>query len=521
MWNIEQRGAFVMSSLYDGKRFYWFGTEDNGPVRKTNARFFRFSRKTPFPCLFSGNCLRTQEKSAHTGVLLLSLGPSVFYNSRLMNSSAPAPALILFFDHTALMGGGEVSLLNLVTHLDRKRFEPVVVLAQDGELRDKLAQIGVEVHVLPLASEVGEVRKDSLVGARSVSLSQVKHMARYIWQLSGFMRARGADLVHANSLKADILGALAARLAGVPVIWHVRDRIANDYLPRPATRGFRLACRFLPSFLVVNSLATLETLHLPPSKRARVVYNGVVHDGLPPAQFEQARREQILARGERRTTAPIIALVGRISPWKGQDVFLKAAAQVVDEFPGTRFQIIGAPLFGEQDYEREVRALCTSLGLDQNVEWLGFRRDVPQLVAGCDLLVHASKTGEPFGQVVVEAMMASRPVVATRGGGIPEIVLEGETGLLVPMNDAGAMARAMETMLRDPERAEEMGKNGALRARSKFTIQRTASKIEAVYDFILARQRQRETRRQGALLALGAFSLGVGVAQRRERRAKK
>ncbi len=430
-----------------------------------------------------------------------------------MNSSAQAPALILFFDHTAKMGGGEISLFNLVTHLDRKRFEPVVVLAQDGELREKLARIGVEVHVLPLDAGVAEVRKDSLVGARAVPWGQVAQIARYVWQLSLFLRARGADVVHANSLKADILGALAARLAGVPVIWHVRDRIDEDYLPGAATRAFRLACRFLPSFVVVNSMATLETLHLPPSKRARVLYNGVVHDGLPPADFEHA-----VPSPAHPPDAPVIALVGRISPWKGQDIFLQAAAQVVKRFPRARFQIIGAPLFGESDYETEVRALCTRLGLDSNVEWLGFRRDVPDLIAGCDLLVHASKTGEPFGQVVVEAMMSSRPVVATRGGGIPEIVLDGETGYLVPMNDAPAMGHAILAVLDSPEQAHQMGQSGAARAISKFTIQRTASKIEGVYDFILAGQHLAANRKQLLWIVVGAFAAGFGFAHRGQHR---
>lgn len=433
-----------------------------------------------------------------------------------MNSSAQAPALILFFDHTAKMGGGEIALFNLVTHLDRKRFEPVVMLAQDGELREKLSRIGVEVHVLPLDAGVAEVRKDSLVGARGLPWGQVAQMARYVWRLSRFFRARGADVVHANSLKADILGALAARLAGVPVIWHVRDRIAEDYLPGAATRAFRLACRFLPSFLVVNSLATLETLHLPSSKRDRVLLNGVVHDGLPPADFEGA-----MPPAQRSPDAPSIALVGRISPWKGQDIFLQAAAQVVARFPRARFQIIGAPLFGESDYETEVRALCTRLGLDSNVEWLGFRRDVPDLIAGCDLLVHASKIGEPFGQVVVEAMMTSRPVVATKGGGIPEIVLDGETGFLVPMNDAPAMARAIEAVLDSPELARQMGLNGAARARSKFTIGHTASKIEGVYEFILAGQHRAAYRKQLLWVALGAFIAGVALARRGQRREMK
>lgn len=435
-----------------------------------------------------------------------------------MNSSAQAPALILFFDHTAKMGGGEVALFNLVTHLDRKRFEPVVVLAEDGELRDKLASVGVEVHVLPLSRSVSEVRKDALVGARSVPLAQVGQIAGYVWQLSRFARARGADLVHTNSLKADVLGALAARLAGVPILWHVRDRIAADYLPGPAARAFRIGCRALPSFVVANSAATLETLGLPPLPEGTAP-NRVVHDGLPPDQFTAANPSSTNRSG-RPTEAPVVALVGRISPWKGQDVFLRAAAQVVQKFPRARFQIIGAPLFGEQEWEREVHALCTSLNLDENVEWLGFRRDVPQLIAACDLLVHASTTGEPFGQVVVEAMMASRPVVATDGGGVPEIVLDGETGLLVPMNDADAMARAILSVLDSPEQAAHMGARGFERALSHFTIERTASNIEGIYDFLLARQGETHKRKWLALVMLSALGVGVAVARRRGRRVQ-
>jgi len=431
-----------------------------------------------------------------------------------MKSPPQAPTQILFFDHTAKMGGGEVSLFNLVTHLDRRKFEPIVVLAQEGELREKLSRVGIEVHVLPLDSDVGEVRKDSLVGARAISFGQIAQIARYVWRLSRFLRGRGAQIVHANSLKADILGAFAARLAGVPIIWHVRDRIADDYLPRAATRAFRLACRFMPTFLIVNSVATIKTLHLPPTRRARVLYNGVVHDGLPPDEFPSTCGTD----GDEHS-APVIALVGRISPWKGQDIFLLAAGEVVKEFPDARFQIIGAPLFGEEDWERATRALCTSLGLDENVEWLGFRRDVPDLVACCDLLVHASKTGEPFGQVVVEAMMAARPVVATRGGGIPEIVMDGETGLLVPMNDAPSMARAILEILRDPQRATEMGRNGQARAHSTFTIERTAAKVERVYDFMLARQ-LRITRWKQALVLLSAgFALGASFARLQNRQA--
>ncbi len=491
----------------------------------TEAEKWKFARSALEPLLepVKGHTPNTSQCAAHFASNCAALKhahsecrseSAPCFDDWIMNLSAPQPITVLFFDHTALMGGGEVSLFNLVTHIDRSKIEPVVVLASEGELRDKLRAAGVEVHVLPLGESVTQVRKDSLSSARAISFAQVKQILVYIWRLRGFMRARGAQIVHANSLKADLIAALAARLCGVPVIWHVRDRIAEDYLPPLAARAFRLLCRILPTFVIVNSNATLQTLELPRQRRARVIYNGVVHDGLPPEEFDEVPvpdRPDLLSSDNAQ---PLIGLVGRISPWKGQDIFLRAAAQVGQKFPGARFQIIGAPLFGEEDYEREVRALCTELKLDGRVEWTGFRRDVPQLVANLDLLVHASKTGEPFGQVVVEAMMAGKPVVATNGGGIPEIVLDGETGILVPMNDADSMARAILEVLDDPQRARKMGERGQKRAREHFSINRTGNKISRVYDHLLLHQ-SGWTRRKRALrfLSIG-FALGAFVASR-------
>ena len=436
-----------------------------------------------------------------------------------MAATLPPPTTILFFDHTSKMGGGEISLFNLVTHLDRTRFEPVVVLASDGVLRERLCALGIETHVLPLSSEVTQVRKDTLTGPGAVSLGQIGEIARYVWRLRSFARRRGADILHTNSLKADIIGALAGRLADLPVVWHVRDRIADDYLPSAATRIFRVLCRHMPDHVVVNSAATLEALQLPEHRRARVIYNGIVHDGLPFAELldddghePPAPLNGHAANGHANGASapadgPIIGLVGRISPWKGQDIFLRAAAQVKERYPKARFQIIGAPLFGEEDYERELRALCSELGLDENVEWLGFRTDVPELIERMTVMAHASKTGEPFGQVVVEAMMAARPLVATDGGGIPEIVADNQTGLLVPMNDAPAMAAALLRLLDQPEWARELGRAGHQRAIENFTIKHTVDKIDALYADVMHDRRLRTRHR--LRVAAGAALLSV------------
>jgi glycosyltransferase involved in cell wall biosynthesis len=184
-------------------------------------------------------------------------------------------------------------------------------------------------------------------------------------------------------------------------------------------------------------------------------------------------------RGEQ--SFPVIVLVGRISPWKGQDIFIRAAAMVLKQFPACRFQIVGSALFGEDALESQLKQLAASLGVGDRVEFLGFRKDVPEIIANSTLLVHASTVPEPFGQVIVQAMAEGKPVVATRGGGVLEIVDDGKTGLLVPMKDVEAMAEAICKILSNSEQAAEMGRAGQKKFLEKFTIETTVEKVQEVY----------------------------------------
>jgi glycosyltransferase involved in cell wall biosynthesis len=394
-----------------------------------------------------------------------------------MQNSGTMPLRVLFLDHTATMSGGEIALLELVRHLDPRYCKPIVTLGADGKLREKLDEAGVETHVLALASEVVQTRKDSLGGSSVLRLKTVYSMLRYIQRLARFFREQKIDLVHANSLKADILGGLAARRAHIPVIWHVRDRIEADYLPMPAVRLFRRLCRVVPSYVIANSEATLQTLRLNRRDRQSVVYSGVDLAAYPLSSLAPQTNREVQR----------IGLIGRISPWKGQHIFLQAAAEVRCRFPKARFQLIGAALFSERDYEMQLHTLVRSLQLEDCVEFLGFREDVPALLADLDMLVHASTSGEPFGQVIVQGMAAERPVVATASGGVLEIVEEGVTGLLVPPGDVTALAQAICTLLQQPERAHEMGLRGRLRVQERFTIQVAARKAESVYAEVMQR----------------------------------
>ena len=162
------------------------------------------------------------------------------------------------------------------------------------------------------------------------------------------------DLIHTNSLKADIIGGIAARIAGIPVVWHVRDRIEADYLPKMVVRVFRFLSQNLPDFVIANSSATLASLHLSGKRRSATVdTNGrVVHDGCNVVSIKDG------SEGVRTTVR--IGLVGRIAPWKGQDIFIRAAALLKEKHPEARFEIIGAAIFAERAMKQSCSGCVTS-----------------------------------------------------------------------------------------------------------------------------------------------------------------
>ena len=398
------------------------------------------------------------------------------------------PKTILYVDHTAKMGGGEIALLNLVSALDTARYRPIVALAADGPLAAKLRAAGIETTILPLDPALRETRKESLGLGSLMKLRQVGLLLSYSLRLARWARSQSADLIHTNSLKSDIYGGIAGRLAGIPVLWHVRDNINSEYLPAPVASGFRLLSRLLPQMVVTNSESTLRQLWPKKPELGEVVYSKVatevVHDGYVEGQAVSGPLDIPREWGH----TPVIALIGRIAEWKGQHVFLRAAAIVHERFPEARFWIVGAPLFGEFEYEQSLHTLTKELGMTETIEFLGFRDDVAQLMPQIDIVVHASILGEPFGQVVIEGMAAGKPLIATDGGALPEIVVPGETGYLVAMGSAEEMAAAISRLLANPVQAQIMGQAGRRRVKRLFTIGHTARKVEAVYDALFARR---------------------------------
>lgn len=391
------------------------------------------------------------------------------------------PIRVLFFDHTAELGGGEIALADLIRHLDRGRVESIVVLGSPGPLEERIKEFAT-VRVMPIDSAVVGARKDALGLATVFQLAAARAAIRYVFRLRRLLNELDIEVLHTNSLKAFVLGGIAGRLQGVKVIWHVRDRIADDYLPHRVVWVMRRLAKILPHFVIANSRATLETVQLKGKPRATVIGSGV-----DLSKFSPSRASAMSPDEPSRARSKIVGLVGRICPWKGQHIFIEAAALVHVRWPDVRFQIIGAALFREHDYDLELRRTVEEQRLERVVEFTGFQSDVASAISGLDILVHASTVGEPFGQVIVQGMACELPVIATNGGGVPEIVQDGVTGLLVPMGNAPAMADAICRLLEDTSSARNMGVQGRKRAVEHFTIERSTQKLMDVCERVIGR----------------------------------
>jgi len=376
---------------------------------------------------------------------------------------------VVFVDHVARLSGGEIALLRLLPAL-APHVDMHVILGEDGPLARRLDDLGIDHEVLPLAPRLRDLRR-AAVRPGGLDARALAQLPPYVLRLGLRLRALGADLVHTNSLKAALYGGAAGRLVRVPVVWHVRDRIADDYLPRSAVRLVRLAAYLLPTAIVTNSEATLATL--PRVRRGSVLYNPVVPDAVEP-------RPRHPRRGGDRLT---VGIVGRLAPWKGQHVFLEAFASAFRD-TDVRARIVGTAMFGEDDYARELPRRAERLGIAQQVEFCGFREDVWHELAQLDVLVHASVSPEPFGQVVLEGMAAGLPIVATAAGGPAELVDPGVNGLLTPPGDADALAEALRRLHGDAVLRERLGTAGYERSR-EFTPERTARQLLEVYRSIL------------------------------------
>lgn len=387
------------------------------------------------------------------------------------------PARVLFLHPSDELYGSDLALLNLLRGLDRSRFSPLVVLANDvpydGVLSRELAASGIECRHLPIAV----ARRKYLAPAGLPGfLARVLSSTHLV---STLIEDERIALVHTNTL-AVWVGGLAARRTGRPHIWHVQEQVE-----RPALL-LRFLQRFVPAHathVVGVSQAALDSVLVTPTARAKssVIYNAVA----PDAWISASGRERIRAELGCAPDDVLVGMVARVSRLKGTDLCVRAISQLLARNPRVRCFVAGGPVPGQTEVLDEVKQLVAGSPAPDRIRLLGLRRDTPDLMAAMDLLVAPSRGGEGSSLTIIQAMFAGKPVVATDVGGNKELVANGATGLLVPNGDVAALADALGQLADDAGARAAMGSAARARAQAMFTVDRQVSSfnhlLEATY----------------------------------------
>lgn len=393
------------------------------------------------------------------------------------NVSGTMAYKILYLQSTSEIGGSDIILLRIVQALDPSRFEPHIVLHREGPFGDAYRQAGCRVHILQ------SMRK--LTSRKGLSYF-VPYLVGYplcVLQIARLARKEGIDLIHTNTLH-NLYGFLAAKLAGIPHIWHVREIVVQSALLRWIE--VRLAMRFSARVIVMSNAIAEPFQRRGGGFLPTVVklYEGVDLNLFHPCVSGQRIRKELALPD----TSPLVGTICRLDPWKGVDVFLKAASLVHLKMPHVHFLICGGEIEGHLGYEARLRRQASSLGLDGVVHFAGWRyqpRDIPEVYGALNVSVQCPVHPEPFGLYAVEAMASGVPLVAVNQGGPPELCANGKTSLLVPPRDPEKTAEAVLTLLQEPARAQAMGEAGRQRAEDLFDVRKCIRQLQDLYDEIL------------------------------------
>lgn len=359
---------------------------------------------------------------------------------------------VLYLTNASQIGGGNRSLLVLWNAIRSLGVEPVAICPEAGPMADACARAGVPAHIHRY------VQPDIRTPVATLRALQS-------WR--ALLKSLEIDLVHANDPSNARSIALAARMAGVPLVCHVHFPPGEGYfdwcfrgLPKPQAFAY---C----SEAVWNGLATAVTHACPGS------LNRVIHNAVRLADFSGLGARPLSGRPAR------IGIVANLLPVKGHDDFLAMAARLVDRGIDAEFHVVGGDIHGA-GHGAALERLAASLHLDDRVTFTGHVSNIPAVIAELDIVV-CSSTVEPFGICVIEGMAAGKPVVATEVGGIPEIVVPGQTGFLVPAHSPERLADRVEALVRDRDLRTRLGEAGRRRVEEEFSDTRQATRTLDLY----------------------------------------
>jgi glycosyltransferase involved in cell wall biosynthesis len=373
------------------------------------------------------------------------------------------------------VGGPSIHVVNLTAGLDPDRFEQLLVAGSESPMEGSMLDYAFCRNVYPY-------RIPEIVTAFSLTPRDAKALAKLYW----LIRKERPQIVHTHTAKAGFLGRIAARLASVPIVVHTFHghvlhgyySPAKNWLLRRVERS--LACisdllvtvsEQVKTDLVGYGVATAEKISVVP-----------LGFDLDPFVNSHTQKNEFRREVGFSDQHKLVGIVGRLFPIKNHALFLKSAARIAAQEPAARFVIVGDGVL-RLDLERQAH----DLGIADRVLFTGWRHDLPRIYADLDVLIVSSDNeGTPVS--AIEAMASSCPVIATRVGGLPDLITDRKTGLLVHQRDTEELAAAVVHLLDSPELAESICRNAAVRVRHSFTVQRLVADIDHLYGQLLERK---------------------------------
>lgn len=363
------------------------------------------------------------------------------------------PVKILFLDQSGKSGGAELCLLDIAKNY---RANCLVGLFEDGQFRQQLETQAIPVQVL--TQKPIQVRKDSGLLQGLSSLGQLVPLIRKVAALS-----RQYDVIYANTQKALVVGAIAAFLSNRPLVYHLHDILSPEHFSE-TNRRLSVALANQAKVVIANSEAT-RSAFIQAGGRPEIIE--IVYNGFDPDPYLREIDVTSLRNSLDLEGRFVVGHFSRLSPWKGQHVLLAALSHCSEDVTAI---FVGDALFGEQDYVQQLHSQVEQLGLSDRVRFLGFRSDVIPLMKVCDAIVHTSTAAEPFGRVIVEAMLCGKPAIAAKAGATSEIVEDGVTGWLTTPGNAEELAERLEFCRQHPREMANLAHQAQLQASQRFHL---------------------------------------------------
>ncbi|MFX1552331.1 MAG: glycosyltransferase [Promethearchaeota archaeon] len=390
-------------------------------------------------------------------------------------ASLPKVAKVLYLNPTSEVGGAERSLLDLLRHIDKGKYHPIVCLPSEGKLTWELGRMGLETKMIPLHPAISRLSREDEKQSFHRFLSIPWHLLPTILKIATLVRSKDIDFIVTNGIKCHLIGCIVSSMTRTKLIWHVRDLIDAGWL-RPMMWSLG---RFFPDKIIANSDAVGRVF----SNNGRIE---IIHNGIDLARFDtEIDGEGIRSEFNVEKGTKLIGTIGHFAPLKGYEELLNAMGEVVGNGFDVKLVMVGESIYPHsKSYKEKLFSLVDSPELKERVIFAGFREDIPELLASFDVFVLPSRS-EGFGRVNLEAMAMGKPVISTNVGGIPEVVLDGVTGILVPPGNPNALSRALMMLLDDPSQRESMGREGRKRVEEHFTLQGHVQRIQEIYRDIL------------------------------------